>query len=556
MPVRPRLLLPMATGRQGPVGSAPRTVSSTPGMLPIASRSEPSPRSAERPLRGWDRVAILLFTITLGLAGCSVELGPESPPTARVRGSVTIGKVPVVGGWVVFEPTDGTRGNLRIARIAPDGSFETDRVPVGRVLVGVEQVPTRMIFTPSGPVSSRFAESMRSPIRRTIPPGGSPNLPIDLLDEAIRSEAGVRRSRRKRNRAGKKSNGSVATVGSAPPDAGSLPRVRSIYRDGSGTIHLDWPFDRILEALDDAKGTIWVDIEDLEAANNANVEAMLRVVFEFHPLAIEDALQDTHVPKVDDWGKYLYVVVDTIDFDPESDNLRLHELDIFLGANFLVTYHNQAAEVLERHRRNLEREPETRLRSGPAHVLYRMLDEVVGEFIPAIEHLDDEIDEAQDEVFDVPTPRTLKKIFHVKRNALHLHRVVIPMREVLNRLARDPYGQIHLDQQVYFRDVYDHLVRIHDIVESLRDLIAGALDTYLSVVSNRTNDIMKALTLVNVMFLPMSFVAGFFGMNFFGETLMFTWPALPKAALFWMACIVMIATPVGMAITAWRRGWF
>jgi magnesium transporter len=179
----------------------------------------------------------------------------------------------------------------------------------------------------------------------------------------------------------------------------------------------------------------------------------------------------------------------------------------------------------------------------------------VAEFLPAIEHLDNEIDDAQDEVFDVPTPKTLRKIFHVKRSALRLHRVVIPMREVLNRLARDPYVQIQTEHRIYFRDVYDHLVRIHDIIESLRDLISGALDTYLSVVSNRTNEIMKALTIVNVMFLPLTFVVGFFGMNFFGDTLMFVSPPLPKAALFSTACAVMIGTPIGLAFLARRRGW-
>ena len=112
------------------------------------------------------------------------------------------------------------------------------------------------------------------------------------------------------------------------------------------------------------------------------------------------------------------------------------------------------------------------------------------------------------------------------------------------------------DQRIYFRDVYDDLVRIHDIVESLRDLISGALDTYLSVVSNRTNEIMKALTVVNVMFLPLTFIVGFFGMNFFGDTLMFTWPPLPKATLFWLACLLMIATPIAVKIFSRRRGWF
>ncbi len=363
-------------------------------------------------------------------------------------------------------------------------------------------------------------------------------------------------SRRKRSPRAPKA--AVAPIAASPGRDGrrSDPTTRVIYRDSRGMIHLEWPPDQVARALADAGGTVWVDIEDLESANNASVEVLLRDVFRFHPLAIEDALKDTHVPKIDDWGEYLYLVVDTLDFDPETDNLRLHELDLFLGPNFLVTYHNEATAVLGRHRRNLEREPENRLKDGPGHLLYRLLDEVVDEFLPAIEHLDDAIDRAQEEVFHHPTPRTLQRIFHLKQCALHLHRVVVPMREVLNRLARDPYQQVSAEHRVYFRDVYDHLVRVHDIVESLRDLIAGALDTYLSVVSNRTNEIMKALTLVNVMFLPMSFMAGFFGMNFFGETLMFASPPLPKAVLFWGAIASMVGTPLVMWQVARRRGWY
>ena len=496
-------------------------------------------------------------SLLIGLTGCSEELGPERPATTKVRGVVSVGKRPVGGGWIEFDPADGTTGNLRIATIGPDGSFEADRVPVGRVIVKVDHLPIETIPTPLGAIDFQIFRHQlgKSPIRRTIPAGEDVGLPIDLIEEAIRLRGGPRRSRRKRNRPGRKSTAIAAGMasGDGPPEP--EPRVRVVYRDGSGTIHLDWPADQVERAIADAEGTVWVDIEDLESACNTSVEAMLRDIFRFHPLAIEDALKDTHVPKVDDWGEYLYIVVDTLDFHPETDELRLHELDLFLGSNYLVSYHNEATEVLERHRRNLERDPENRLKSGAAHLLYRLLDDVVAEFLPAIEHLDDEIDDAQDEVFDVPTPRTLRQIFHVKRNALKLHRVVIPMREVLNRLARDPYVQIEADHRIYFRDVYDHLVRIHDIIESLRDLIAGALDTYLSVVSNRTNDIMRALTIVNVMFLPLTFVAGFFGMNFFGEALAFVTLPLPKEVLFWGACAVMIGTPVVMAILARRRGW-
>ena len=510
------------------------------------------------------RLFILLICCFI-LAGCSKELVPESFSTTTIRGRVTVGPQKLPGGFISVDPAEGTRGNLRAGPIHADGSFALSGVAVGRVIIRLDQIPLTSIPTSAGPLDSRSFELRlsRSPILRTIS-GDSPiDIPLDLIDEANRIIRSPRGSRRRRTRVAKKlkqsdrprldQNRPSAAESPAPP---SVPLVRVVYRDGLGEVHFDYPLDQLGRAIADTEGAVWVDIQDIESACNESVEAMLRDVFHFHPLAIEDALKDTHVPKVDDWDTYLYIVVDTLDFDPDTDELRLHELDLFLGKNYLVTYHNEATDVLERHRRNLEREPENRLKLGVAHLLYRLLDEMVAEFLPAIVHLDDEIDDAQDEVFDVPTPNTLRKIFHVKRNALALHRVVIPMREVLNRLARDPYAQVDADQRIYFRDVYDHLVRIHDIIESLRDLIAGALDTYLSVVSNRTNEIMKTLTVVNVMFLPLTFVAGFFGMNFFGETLMFTWPDLPRSALFWSACALMLATPLGMTIMARRRGWF
>lgn len=332
-------------------------------------------------------------------------------------------------------------------------------------------------------------------------------------------------------------------------------RLHAFHRDAAGEFRPDLPASLIPEALSAASGLLWIDVEDPGGADNAGVEALMRDVLRFHPLAIEDALKETHVPKIDDWGTYLYLVFSSIDFDPETDDLRLHELDIFLGPNYLLTYHNEPLAVLESFRKNVERDPLHRFQLGPDHLLYHLLDMAVAAYLPAIEHLDEAIDVAQDEVFDDPTPATLHTIFRVKRSASRVHRMIGPMREVLNRLARDPYPMIDERDRVYFRDVYDHLVRLHDVSESLRDLIAGALDTYLSVSSNRTNDIMKALTVVTVMFLPLSFLGGFFGMNFFGGTLEFESP-LPKAFLFWCTITLMAATPWVMYRWVRRRGWY
>ncbi len=503
----------------------------------------------------------ILLAVGLPLiGGCGEELNPERFTTSRVAGIVRLGDQPVGGGFVEVVPAEGTRGNSRVAPIGPDGRFAIDRAPVGKVVIGLDQLPIRSIATPLGPVEAGRFRSIWGTIRGTIPEGPGSDLPIDLIDEAIRSKAHPRGSPRRRKRSGSRPGRMPVEAGPdvippERPDRRAEPTIRVIYRDSSGIVHRDWPSDRLAEAIADAEGTLWVDVEDLESANNDQVEAMLLGLFGFHPLSVKDALQDTHVPRIDDWGRYLYLVVNAIDFDPESDEVRTHELDFFLGPNYLVSYHNEAIGVLDRHRRSLEREPEGRPKLGSDHLLYRLLDELVADYLPAIEHLDGEIDDAQDEVFREPTSRTLRTIFHVKRRANQLHRLVIPIREVVNRLARDDYATVDRDCRVYFRDVYDHLVRIHDILESLRDLIAGALDTYLSVASNRTNEIMKALTVVNVMFLPLTFVVGFFGMNFFGPTLAFEWPILPKGTLFWITMAAMTGIPVLFWRLARRRGW-
>ncbi len=336
---------------------------------------------------------------------------------------------------------------------------------------------------------------------------------------------------------------------------GTVPSVRAYYRDGHGAMHVDWPAERLEEAIHDRAGTLWVDIENPDGSSTEQADSLLRTLFHFHPLAIEDALQETNVPKLDDWDDYLYVVFHGTSIDPRTDGLRLHELDVFLGSNFLVTYHTEPLYFLEQDRQAIERDPQDRMRHGADHLLYRLLERAVDRTLETIEHLDDRIDEVQNRVIQNPCADDLQVIFRIKRAAIRLHKIFGPQREVLNKLARDPFKPIQARHRIYFRDVYDHVVRIHDISESLRDLIAGTLETYLSVMSNRTNDIMKTLTLVTVMFMPMSFLVGFFGMNFFGETLAFQSP-LPKTFLFIASLAIMIISPTLMWIYVRRRNWF
>lgn len=320
--------------------------------------------------------------------------------------------------------------------------------------------------------------------------------------------------------------------------------IRAFYRSGTGNVTIELPATDWRTALHDQRGLLWVDFT---AAAPGEVEPHLRDTFGFHILAIDDALREAHVPKIDDWGDYIYAVVHSVLFDVKSLAVTTHELDIFLGLNYLVTYHQQSVDAVERVWRQVCHDPRL-LEHGPDHLLYLLLDTLTADYMTTIDALDTALDALETTVFMQPTPQTLGTIFAVKRAALHLRRIIGPQREVLNKLARDDYAVIDPKDRMFFRDVYDHLVRLVELNETLRDLTSGALDIYLSVTSNRLNDVMKTLTIISALFMPISFVVGFFGMNFSG--LPFDSPWLLVGALG-----AILLTPLVMLYWFRRRGW-
>ncbi|MGH7461790.1 MAG: magnesium/cobalt transporter CorA [Longimicrobiales bacterium] len=320
--------------------------------------------------------------------------------------------------------------------------------------------------------------------------------------------------------------------------------IRTLYRSGKGGFTIDVPQTHWRVALRDAEGLFWVDFGEEPPEV---VEPYLSDVFGFHALAIDDALREVHVPKIDNWGEYVYAVAHGVVFDEQSLALATHELDIFLGKNYLVTHHRQPIEAVNRMWANSQKD-QRRLEAGADHLLYDLLDTLTADYMPAIDALDETIDHLEDRVFTRPSPYILNTVFSVKRAVLSLRRIIGPQREVLNKLARDEYAVIDPRDRVYFRDVYDHLVRLADLNESLRDLTSGTLDTYLSVTSNRINEVVKVLTIISALFMPISFLAGFFGMNF---------TDIPFDSGWLMAAAILLIslTPVGMIMWFRRQGW-
>jgi magnesium transporter len=326
--------------------------------------------------------------------------------------------------------------------------------------------------------------------------------------------------------------------------------IRALYRAPDGQTRFDVKPDELPCLLQVQNGLLWVD---LGGEPDAVCEPILHDTFGFHPLAVDDALQESHVPKVDDWGTYLYVVLHAIVFEDRGGGDMIHtlELDAFLGAHYLVLHHDQPIAAVDKVW-GLYRRDESRLKAAD-HLLYRLTDEIVAGYMPQVEAMDETIDGLEDQIFGAASPGTVERLFALKRALLHERRILLPLREVLNRLARDEYAVITPGERVFFRDVYDHLVRLHDINESMRDLVGGALDTYLSVVNNRLNEVMKTLALITTLFMPISFVVGFFGMNFFQPVAASLKPWTSNPAFLAMMA-VMVLLPAAMYI--WFRKRF
>jgi magnesium transporter len=326
--------------------------------------------------------------------------------------------------------------------------------------------------------------------------------------------------------------------------------IRVMFRSGAGDISSDLPIESLDQALLDKDGLLWIDFSDESPEVCASI---LRGTFGFHPLAVDDALVETHTPKIDDWGAYVYLVLNTVQFDEAaSEPLQSHELDVFLGTNYLVTHQTVAVEAVERVWALCQRD-ERHLQNGAGRLLSKVIDELVADYMPVIEQIDDAIDQMEDQVFDNPEQALLQRIFSLKRALPQLRRILNSQREVLNKIARGDHAVLREGDHVYFRDVYDHLVRMHDITEGLRDLVGGVLETYLSVISNRMNDVMKTLTVITTLFMPLAFLTGFFGMNFFQPAIAL--PAWTGKLAFISLLTSMILLPLGMFLWMRRRAW-
>jgi magnesium transporter len=299
----------------------------------------------------------------------------------------------------------------------------------------------------------------------------------------------------------------------APTVVGGDSRLpRSLHDDGNGRLSRDLSL-RDLSQLRAAKsGTLWVHVD----STSRQQLAVLEKVFQFHPLAVEDVLNPVSRPKVDQYDGYLFVTLRSIKFCEETSDpydIETTNLYLFIGANFLVTAYAGPSPQIAQMFEVCLRTPDVVGRGAP-RLAHQIMDAAVDAFFPILDRVDEFLDSLEERVFKSFDEAALRDIFAVKRLVLSFRRYVAPQREIFNILSNRPSPYLTPELQLYFRDVYDHMLRINESLDSYRDLLSSTMESYLTQVSNRLNQVTKALSVVATLSVPFVVVSGMWGMNF------------------------------------------
>jgi magnesium transporter len=290
---------------------------------------------------------------------------------------------------------------------------------------------------------------------------------------------------------------------------------------------------------------VWVDLDTPTAEEGQ----LLKDVFRFHDLAVEDALGETHHPKIESYGEYLYLILHGIDFSAAEHCFKTKDVDFFLGEQFLVTVHPGVSRSIGKVSSACLRDSRV-MNEGPGMLMYRIIDTMVDNYRPEVEKLEDRLDGLENEVFDQADPELARRILIFKKDVSSLRQVVLPQRDAVGRLARREFSLVGEQLAYRFRDVHDHLVRLTDEAMFFQDRITSILDAHLSAVSNQLNSVMKVLTIIATLFMPLTVLTGMWGMNV-------ELPHLPggAGAQFWWVVAIMIGMSVAMLAYFRKRGW-
>lgn len=291
------------------------------------------------------------------------------------------------------------------------------------------------------------------------------------------------------------------------------------------------------------RDSTWINVDGL---GDAATLQKIANIFDIHPLALADVVNVTQRPKVEPYPSQLFIVTRMV--LPESGS-RSEQVSVFLGANYVLSFQERAGDVFEPIRDRIRHKRGKVRTMGPDFLAYLLLDAVIDGYFPVLDRYSDQLEEVEHDVLTRPQTEAVTQLHHVKRDLLAVRRAIWPQREAMAALMREDSPLISAETRLHLRDCYDHAVQIMDMVETYRELAAGVMDLHLSSVSNRMNDIMKVLTIIATIFIPLTFIAGVYGMNF---------EVMPELGWRWgypATIVLMLVIGIGMLVMFRRRGW-
>jgi magnesium transporter len=290
----------------------------------------------------------------------------------------------------------------------------------------------------------------------------------------------------------------------------------------------------------------WINIDGL---HDVGVIEKIGINFGLHPLVLEDIVHTEQRPKMEDFENYIFIVTKMLSYDEEENQIRKEQFSLVLGQNYIITFQERVGDAFELVRDRIRKGKGRIRKRGPDYLAYALIDAVVDHYFLLLEKLGEKVESLEKELIANPSPETLQTIHHIKRELIFLRKSIWPLREVIRGLERGESGLVDEKTTVFLRDVYDHTIQVIDMVEALRDMVSGMLDVYLSSVSNKMNEVMKVLTIIATIFIPLTFIAGIYGMNFeFMPELKWHW-AYP---IVW---VIIIAIGITMLFYFKRKKW-
>jgi len=291
----------------------------------------------------------------------------------------------------------------------------------------------------------------------------------------------------------------------------------------------------------------WLDIQGL---GSENILKQIGQIFKLHPLLLEDVVNVPQRPKVEDYNEQLIIIIHLVQPKPEEDGFYSEQVSFVLGKKYLLTFQEEPNHDCFNPVRDRLKNNKGKIRtSGVDYLTYLLLDTIIDSFFPVLEDYGERIEELENEVVFNPDHHTLEKIYKIRRELLALRRAIWPQQSVITTLMRSGSNLISSDVEIYFRDCYDHVIQLLDIVESYRELSSSLMDVYLSSMSNKMSEVMKVLTIISSIFIPLSFIAGVYGMNF---------EYIPELTWKWgyFVCLSVMGTvALSLIIFFWRSGW-